>query len=180
MTAEEVIVAKDRANASSAASGTTSRLPRLGPRGEGWVILQVVFLAVIVAAGLRGPRWPGGTGILRAAWAVPTAALGAYLFIAGSSGLGQQLTPFPRPVKGGDLRRKGAYGIVRHPIYGGVLLLAFAWALLTSALALLPWMVTVAFFDAKRRREEAWLVERLPSYVDYRRDVRHAFLPCVW
>ncbi len=31
-------------------------LPHLGRRGEGWVALQVLLLAVIVAAGSRGSR----------------------------------------------------------------------------------------------------------------------------
>jgi protein-S-isoprenylcysteine O-methyltransferase Ste14 len=36
------------------------------------------------------------------------------------------------------------------------------------------------FLDAKRRREEAWLVQANPEYEEYRRSVRHSFLPYVW
>ncbi|PKN30715.1 MAG: hypothetical protein CVU63_25605, partial [Deltaproteobacteria bacterium HGW-Deltaproteobacteria-20] len=140
---------EDKRNAPS--SPAPSRLPRLGPRGEGWVVAQAVLLTVIVVAGLTGARWPAGTSIPRAVWALPTAVFGGYLFLAGGGTLGRQLTPFPKPVEDGALRQNGPYGMVRHPIYGGVLLLAFAWALLTSALALLPWVATVAFFDTKRR-----------------------------
>ncbi len=157
-----------------------SRLPSLGPHGEGWVIAQVLLLALILFAGLKGARWPSSTGIPRGVWALPTTVLGGYLFLTGGGTLGRQLTPFPKPVEGGDLRQEGAYGIVRHPIYGGVLLLAFSWALLTSALALLPWAATVAFFDIKRRREETWLLEAHPAYAEYRQAVRRAFLPYVW
>ena len=35
-------------------------LPQLGRRGEGWVALQVLLLAVIIAAGILGPAWPTG------------------------------------------------------------------------------------------------------------------------
>lgn len=36
--------------------GATTRLPKLGPRGEGWVVIQAAFLVSILAAGLlTGP-----------------------------------------------------------------------------------------------------------------------------
>lgn len=158
-----------------------ARLHDPGPRGGGWVLAQFLLLGLIALAGLKGPRWPGGVAAVpRLLWAAPTAAFGLYLFFAGGAGLGRLLTPFPRPVANGEVRRRGAYGIVRHPIYGGVLLLSFTWTLVTSPAALPFWLVTVAFFDAKRRREEAWLTERHPEYDQYRREVRHAFLPYVW
>jgi protein-S-isoprenylcysteine O-methyltransferase Ste14 len=99
---------------------------------------------------------------------------------AGSRGLGAQLTPFPRPPAEGALKREGAYGLVRHPIYGGVLLLAWAWALLTSPLALVPSALGIPFLEAKRRREEAWLVEQHHEYGEYQRQVPRRFIPFVW
>jgi protein-S-isoprenylcysteine O-methyltransferase Ste14 len=69
---------------------------------------------------------------------------------------------------------------VRHPIYSGVLLLALAWWLLSSPLALAPWSVAAVFLDAKRRREEAWLLEAHPDYDEYRANVRTSFVPFVW
>jgi hypothetical protein len=110
----------------------------------------------------------------------PTALAGAYLFAAGAGGLGRQLTPFPKPVERASLRRDGAFGLVRHPIYGGVLMLALAWSLLSSPVALVPWAGASLFLDAKRRREEAWLSDVNPEYEAYRREVRHSFMPFVW
>lgn len=157
-----------------------TRLPALGPHGEGWVALQAVLFVAAAVCGLRGPRWPR-----RARWARRTAAAalltaGLTLFTGGSVRLGRLLTPFPRPVSGGDVRRTGAYGLVRHPLYGGVFLGGFAWALLTSPLALLPAALTVPFFELKRRREEAWLRKEHPEYDAYSREVRRRFIPFVW
>jgi protein-S-isoprenylcysteine O-methyltransferase Ste14 len=69
---------------------------------------------------------------------------------------------------------------VRHPIYGGVLLLLLAWALFSSPLALAPLILAAPFFDAKRRREEIWLLAQYPDYAEYRKRVRKAFIPFVW
>ena len=161
-------------------AGAAWTLPEMGPRGEGWVALQVVLLVAMAAAGLRGWRWPSSTRTLRLLAAGPAALAGAYLFAAGAGGLGRQLTPFPKPVQQASLRRDGAYGLVRHPIYGGVLLLALAWSLVSSPAALAPWAAAALFLDAKRRREESWLREELPEYEAYQREVRHSLVPFLW
>jgi protein-S-isoprenylcysteine O-methyltransferase Ste14 len=157
-----------------------SRLPSLGRRGEGWVILQGVLLVAVVLTGLAGSPWPEAARTWLVFPAGLIAAAGAYLLVAGGAGLGHQLTPFPKPVTGGGLRQDGAYRLVRHPMYGGALLLVFAWALVSSPLALVPWALALTFLDAKRRREEAWLLEQHPDYEDFRRRVRARLLPLVW
>jgi protein-S-isoprenylcysteine O-methyltransferase Ste14 len=155
-------------------------LPQLGRRGEGWVALQLVLLAAITAAGTRGSRWPSAARNLRMGAAAVSALGGLYLFAGGIKGLGKQITPFPKPVEEGSVKRSGAYGLVRHPMYGGVLLLTLGWSLASSPLALAPWTVAAVFLDAKRRREEAWLVEAHPEYGEYQASVRHSFVPFVW
>jgi protein-S-isoprenylcysteine O-methyltransferase Ste14 len=161
-------------------AGAAWTWPEMGPRGEGWVALQLVLIAALATAGIRGRRWPSSTRSLRLLAAGPAALTGAYLLAAGIGGLGKQLTPFPKPVQQANLRRDGAYGLVRHPMYGGVLLLASAWSLVSSPAALAPWAVAALFLDAKRRREESWLSEEQPEYEAYRQEVRHSFVPFVW
>jgi protein-S-isoprenylcysteine O-methyltransferase Ste14 len=156
-----------------------ARLPSLGPHGEGWVALQLVIFLAEAACGRRGPRWPGARA-LRVSAGVMLLAAGLALFATGSARLGRLLTPFPRPRQSGELRKGGAYGLVRHPIYGGVFLISFAWALLSSPLALLPAILTLPFFELKRRREETWLREQHPDYDAYSRDVPRRFIPFVW
>ncbi len=66
------------------------------------------------------------------------------------------------------LVRHGLYAYVRHPIYGGGLLIMVGLALLrpTSAFALACalWLV---FFIVQARLEEIDLLQRLPAYRDY-------------
>jgi protein-S-isoprenylcysteine O-methyltransferase Ste14 len=157
-----------------------SRLPALGRKGGGWVAIQMALLVAAVVAGLAGAAWPHTVSPWLAAAGVIVALAGAGLMVGGGAGLGKQLTPFPRPVDDGSLRQDGVYGLVRHPMYGGALLLMLGWALLSSPVALIPLAVAAVFLDAKRRREEAWLSEEYAGYADYRRSVRRQFIPVVW
>jgi protein-S-isoprenylcysteine O-methyltransferase Ste14 len=154
--------------------------PKVGSRGEAWVAAQVAIIVLTVLCGLRGPGWPRSTRVVRWPGSAVAALTGGWLFAAGALGLGRQLTPFPRPVAEGRLREDGAYGLVRHPIYGGVLLVVLAWCLLSSPLAFVPWGTAIPFLGAKSRREEAWLAEQHPEYAGYRERVRHRFVPFVW
>lgn len=149
------------------------RLPDLGPRGEGWVIVQFGPFAVIAVAGFLGPAWDGPMRIGSTIAAVLLAAGGALLVGRAVRALGPSVTPMPRPRDDARFVRTGAYRLVRHPIYGGVILLAVAWGLaMASPPALAASLLLTVFFDAKSRREEAWLVEKFPEYEAYRRRTR--------
>ena len=104
---------------------------------------------------------------------------GLALFIGGVIALGSSLTPFPRPSDGSTLRSGGAYRLVRHPIYGGLLLVAFGWSLGLSPVALLVSAVLAILLELKSRYEETLLVERYPEYRAYRGRVRWRFVPGV-
>lgn len=141
--------------------------------------LQVVIFALAAAVGWLGSRWPSPARTFALVAGIVVLICGVGQLLAGGAGLGRQLTPFPRPLETGELRQDGVYGYVRHPIYGGVLLVLLAWALISSPLALLPFALAAVFFDAKRRREEMWLLARYPGYAAYREHVRHSFIPFV-
>ncbi len=99
--------------------------------------------------------------------------MGGVLFVAGLARLGPGLTPLPYPKDGGALIRKGPYAIVRHPIYSGGLVLAFGWALHVHGWLTLGYVIILfVFLDMKSRREEKWLTERYPQYVEYQKRVR--------
>ena len=149
------------------------QLPDLGPHGEGWFAAQVVLFLMIFAAGGLGPAWGG---VPRTAGVVLGGALicgGGVLSLRGGLDLRENLTPFPRPLERARLVEGGAYRLVRHPIYGGLILGALGWGLATgSPPALVGAAVLAGFFDLKSRREEAWLAEKFPAYDDYRRRTR--------
>ena len=118
---------------------------------------------------------PGGDP-WRAAGLVAGAALvlaGFVIAVAGVVGLRENLTAVPRPVEGGRLIDTGAYGMVRHPIYTGIVAAAIGWGLATaSPAALVAAALLGGFFDLKSRREEAWLLAAYPGYAAYRERVR--------
>jgi protein-S-isoprenylcysteine O-methyltransferase Ste14 len=95
--------------------------------------------------------------------------LGAMLLLGRSLlDLGQNLTPLPHPRDDGQLVQTGIYGLVRHPLYSGVISLTLAyagwqmsWVHLVGSIGLL------IFFDAKARKEEAWLTAKFPEYINY-------------
>jgi len=150
-----------------------TRLPDLGPRGEGWVAIQVVLFGLLALAGTAGPAW-GDPGLTagRAAGAVLVVA-GLAAAVLGLVGLRENLTAVPRPVDGGRLIESGIYGLVRHPIYTGIIAVAGGFGLVTASLpALLVALAFLLFFDLKARREEAWLLAAYPGYAAYRRRVR--------
>ena len=148
-----------------------SNLPSLGPRGEGWVLIQGVLIVLVAAAGWSlGPDWSGSVRLIGAILGIALMAGGVVLAFRGVIGLGAGMTALPRPGADAQLVETGAYRYVRHPIYGGLILAAFGWAIArASALAVVLAAVLAAFFWLKSAREEAWLQGQFPGYAAYRR-----------
>ena len=151
--------------------------PALGPRGEGWFVIQVVLLAAVALAGVLGPNW---SGLARALSAIAGSVMmggGLVLAVRGVHDLRSNLTVFPRPLAGAQLVDTGVFRLVRHPIYGGLIIGAFGWGLVTaSAPALGAAVVLALFFRFKAAREEVWLREQFDAYDDYRARTRR-FIP---
>jgi protein-S-isoprenylcysteine O-methyltransferase Ste14 len=158
----------------------SSRLPSLGPRGEGWVAVQLVVIAAVVATTFTGVYWPDAvTGGLAIAGAIVVLG-GVALFVFAALSIRSAFSPLPRPRPQGRLAQHGAYRIVRHPIYGAVLLLAFGWSLAESPLGLIPTALLAVVFDLKARLEERWLEEKSPEYAQYRVRTPRRFVPGVY
>ena len=149
-----------------------------GTRGEWYVIVQFLLFALILLAPLAPgqPGWPGLAGLAARGLGLLLGLAGGALALAGLLHLGPNLSVLPHPKDDAALVEAGAYALVRHPIYAGLIIGALGWALLTnSLLALGLAAVLLVFFDVKSRREERQLVARFPSYADYRRRVRKFF-----
>ena len=155
-------------------------LPALGPRGEGWVALQTILFVAIIGSGYVGVYWPSSAESYLAVLGIIAAMGGAVLLLLGALTLGRGFTPLPRPHPRSRLRQHGVYRLARHPIYGGVLLLALGWSLAEAPLGLIPTALLWVLFELKSRREEAWLVERYPEYEAYRERTPRRFIPLVW
>jgi protein-S-isoprenylcysteine O-methyltransferase Ste14 len=108
-------------------------------------------------------------------------ALGLLLLAWAGLRLGRSLTPFPAPRAQQDLTTTGPYALVRHPMYGGGILVALGWTILFATVVGLVLTVALAFFlDLKARREEAWLCERVDGYAAYRARTPRKLVPFVY
>jgi len=150
---------------------------RSGERGEYLVLLQGALLIGFVLLPVYRPvGWAiDSPALLSVRWGIALAfGLGAsVLIIKGLLDLGRNLTPLPYPREDGQLVKSGVYSIVRHPLYSGLIFAAFSWVVFQLSLShLIGAAILCAFFDAKARREEAWLSEKYPEYSDYQQKVK--------
>jgi protein-S-isoprenylcysteine O-methyltransferase Ste14 len=140
-------------------------------------MLQLVLLGATLIAGSTGPAWAGGLRLATTVAGLGLIVAGLGVALRAVIDLRTALTPFPRPRIGALLVEHGAYRLVRHPIYAGLVLAAFGYALAMAApLAILAAAGLVLLLDLKARREEAWLLGHHPGYEAYRRRTRR-FLP---
>lgn len=92
----------------------------------------------------------------------------------------QALSALPRPLETGSLVHAGPYRLIRHPIYSGLILACLGVALIrVSVVVAILTLALAVVLDLKRRREEAWLLERYPDYGAYRTRTK-ALVPFVY
>jgi protein-S-isoprenylcysteine O-methyltransferase Ste14 len=147
-----------------------------GSRGEWYVVVQVLLFGLVVF----GPRTFPGLPTWQAPWTWIASIVGGVLIVAGgvlsTAGvlrLGVDLSVLPAPKDGASFVQTGAYAIVRHPIYAGLIAAAFGYGLVVhGGLTLVYAAILFVFFDVKSRLEEHWLAEKFPDYGDYQRRVR--------
>jgi protein-S-isoprenylcysteine O-methyltransferase Ste14 len=152
-----------------------------GDRGEYWFIGQVLLLLLFVLIptqrffpysdivfGLKIVLWTGA-GLL---W-----VCGALLLLIGLLELGQSLTPLPYPRRDGKLVEDGIYGIMRHPLYSGLILLTLAWVVFSLSWSHFLCAIALAvLLNAKATQEEQWLLEKYSGYARYQQRVKK-FIP---
>lgn len=157
-----------------------SRLPSLGPRGEGWVAIQFVLLGAVALAGTAGPAWGGTIGMVTMAVGMILMGVGGLLALRSLLDLRDALTPLPHPRDGAELVDTGAYRLARHPIYGGIVVGTLGYGLVTaSPPAIAGALVLLLFFRLKSEREEQWLEARYAGYAGYRARTRR-MIPWVY
>lgn len=156
---------------------------RLGTAGrDPWVWGQLVLVTLVLA----GAPWVGRRlGVVghrpRLVVAGLVLALGIAVVVRGVADLGRSLTPATQPLPEGVLVTTGIYGLVRHPIYLGLILVMGAWTLGAAG-----WLAgacvsgaALAFFDGKARVEERWMQARFPGYAQYARTTPR-LIPLGW
>ena len=117
----------------------------------------------------------------------PTTIVAAVLFVAGQGmalsaalKMRQFISAHPQPAPGASLLRDGIYGLVRHPMYGGVFFMALAVAVFDrNLLAIALTVGLAALFYGKSSYEESLLEQTFLGYADYRKQVTRRFIPWV-
>ncbi|MGZ4481486.1 MAG: methyltransferase family protein [Gaiellales bacterium] len=143
-----------------------------------WVIAQLALIGLVIAAGVAFPgSWAQAIPVL----GLLLLATGAVLALAGALRLGPDMTPLPTPRSTGRLVETGAYGRARHPIYGGVLLVAIGWSLTRSSWPALAASAALGILlDRKSRHEERLLEQRFTGYAGYRRRTPRRLIPWLY
>lgn len=146
---------------------------QLGKRGEGWVIAQFFSLLLILFPPLNL------TGLSAAVGWVSLAA-GLAFIASGVLALGRSLSPLPYPRESATLVTEGVYALVRHPLYGGLIIGSLGLAFITGSevrglLTLLLWWI----LESKIKIEEKALEDRFPDYAEYKVGVKK-FFPFVY
>jgi Na+/H+ antiporter NhaC len=139
-----------------------------------WVGVQVALLGLYGALLLGTPagEWDGWRWL-----GIPLMLVGIGVLLPALWAHGRQLTPLPEPKRELGLLRTGVYASIRHPIYAGLIALAFGLALWFQKVAALGGAILLTlFFNLKAREEERRLRRLYPEYADYQRQTGR-FLP---
>lgn len=137
-------------------------------KGNIFVILQFVFLGLLILMP-KQDLWPteGLDYLTLAIW-----VLGIFVIAISFANLGRSLTANPVPLDRGTLKTSGLYKVVRHPIYLGLLLIAFSIATQGASV----WHIVVfgglsALLHYKASWEEKLLKQKYPEYASYAKKV---------
>lgn len=152
----------------------------MGPRGEGWIGLQMVLeIGILVIAPLTGPAWGGPARLVTTIVGLALLAAGVAVFGWGASHLGASFSIWVTPRPAASLVTSGPYRFTRHPICTAQVALCLGWALVAASPAGLLLVPVVAWYldRYKLAREEQTLLAKYPGYAVYMRAVPHRMLP---
>jgi protein-S-isoprenylcysteine O-methyltransferase Ste14 len=135
-------------------------------KGKLLVAAQMLLLGGLAASAWWADAWQ--TPAWTRALGLGVAVSGAVLCFAAFPQLGRALTPLPEPRDDAELTTSGLYRWMRHPIYTGVLGMAWGWTVMFPSV----WTVAAAvaltgLLAFKAGYEERLLRSRFPGYADY-------------
>lgn len=136
-------------------------------KGNLLVLGQFVLIALLILV----PNSGLNTGVFSTflvAISLTAMFLGFVILAFSALALGKSLTPHPMPGKNAVLVTDGLYRFVKHPIYSGLILLAFG---LTIAGGFFPhsifFIALVLLLNYKARFEEKLLASTYAGYAEY-------------
>jgi protein-S-isoprenylcysteine O-methyltransferase Ste14 len=139
------------------------------------LVLGQVLLLVALLILPHGSVWPVNGFVL--ATSITLGVVGIALAVQGSTTLGPAMTASPIPRENVPLSTHGVYGIMRNPIYTGLMAAGLGLVLVGSSLLhIVAWLALVGLLSGKARWEERMLVDEHPAYSEYAARVGR-FLP---
>ncbi len=110
------------------------------------------------------PAWLGYIGLV-------FTVLGGVFGVVAVAQQRSNLKAVPTPKQNGRLITNGVYGLVRHPIYTGILFCGLGYALWEEGhlVRLLITALLALLFYFKAKYEESLLVEKYPEYIGYKK-----------
>ncbi len=138
-----------------------------------------LFIGSAVALAYDGTLPEGKVTVLRVLGAT-LAMAGLIIAFLSTRRLGTSMTANPVPKSGGSLVIAGPYRYVRHPIYGGVILVLVGTAMFLDSLAgVIVGLTLLVYFWFKTQYEERQLRMRYAGYSTYRSVVHRRLIPFV-
>ncbi|MFD2562674.1 methyltransferase family protein [Aquimarina rubra] len=102
--------------------------------------------------------------------------IGGVIILGSMLQLRNQLSPFPAPLKDGVLIENGFYRFSRHPIYSGILISCFFYALYScSGFKMIISIALLILFYFKSSYEEELLFKKYIGYKKYKKRVGRFF-----
>lgn len=145
-------------------------------RGGWWVVAQFALFGLVLVALTQNTDPAPSLQII--GWVLVALALA--VGGAGAWMIRRRITAMPAPLDGAVLMESGPFSLVRHPIYGGLVLGFLGLSIKGgNVYALVASLLLLPFFYAKTEHEERLLIERFPEYGGYRDRVPKRFLPWV-
>lgn len=151
-------------------------------KGGVYVLIQFALFGVIwLAPGSLGLVWGDGMVWFGRIFGGLCFAYGVVMLGIAMLNLGRNLQAEPHPKDDATLVTHGAYRIVRHPIYSGIIVGWTGWGLLNGneLTAILVLALLLPFFDIKTRREERMLAAKFDAYAGYQASVKK-LLPLIY
>lgn len=154
------------------------------PRAANWFWVAAQFTLLIVWAVVvvnTAPFVVSSNGSLVVSYSgLGIVTVGLVQVMAAFYALGWNVTPMPSPRKDRELVTSGIFRHVRHPIYGGLLLMITGTSLARfSFWGLLLVVPLVIFFLLKSSYEEKQLQKQFPEYRGYTTTTKR-FVPLLW
>lgn len=156
---------------------TTSGAPRNDASRAGAASLVALQLGLLAALILEpyGGWWPRNPAVLIVTGVLVLAGL--IIASGGLLSLGSSLTASPIPKDHAALVIRGPFGVVRNPIYSGLMIAGAGLVVLgASWWHLATWIALIVLFAVKARWEERMLAARHPEFAAYAQRVGR-FIP---